>query len=125
MSTKQAAPTTVKPLTDAQYARWARLARVSVDVVRMYHKDTGVAPKPGFRRINVWSDFPGLQQLHAWVEMLGAEAEAFIAEKAASRKAAEALEQWQSAQRLHASLTAAHSETRAAYRRLAGLDARQ
>lgn len=124
MSKKQAAPATIKPLTDAQYARWARLAQVSDSVVRMYHADTGVAPKPGFRRINVWRDFPGLQQLHGWLELMGAEAEAMVAEGSASRKVKEALEQWHAAQRLHSSLKAAHIETRAAYRRLAGLDAK-
>lgn len=39
-------------------------------------------------------------------------------------KVKEALEQWHAAQRLHSSLKAAHVETRAAYRRLAGLDAK-
>lgn len=125
MSKKQAAPTAVKPLTDAQYARWARLAQVSDGAVRIYHEDTGVALKPGVRRINVWRDFPGLQQLHSNLEMLGAQSEAFIAASAAVRKAKEAVDQAQAAQRLHAALTAAHSETHAAYRLLAGIGAKQ
>lgn len=121
MTKKQSTAATFKPLTDAQYARWARLAQVSETAVRIYHGDTGKAPQPGFRRINCWQDFPGLQQLHAWMEIMGAEAEAFVASSKASTQVEEALSKWQAAKQLHDSLKTAHAETREAYKRLAGV----
>lgn len=122
MTKEQVTPPTVKPLTDLQYARWARLARVSESSVRMYHSDTGKAPHPGFRRINTWNDFPGLQQLHAWLELHGAQTEAFVQESRASNKAKEAVLAWQTAKQLHDSLEAAHAAAYAAYKRLAAVE---
>jgi hypothetical protein len=58
-------PEGFKPLSAAQYKRWASAADASLAAVEAYHHVTGTTPQPGCPIVNADEQFPGLLQLGA------------------------------------------------------------
>jgi hypothetical protein len=113
-----------KSLPPAQYERWAKQTHVSIAVVSVYHQLTGIRPAPGVRKVNAVIHSPGLLQLSAASELLGACMEASLECCRARQAMEQAKRHFEEARALEQSLEQARKQAHSAFRRLSGTEER-